>query len=40
MIFVSKDGRIHGVSKDRQMTIRGHISLDYKVYRQGNIKPI
>jgi hypothetical protein len=39
-IFISKDGRIHGVNKDRQMVLRGHISLDYKVYRLGNVKPI
>lgn len=39
-IFLSKDGRIHGVDKNRNMVLRGHISLDYKIYRQGNVKPV
>lgn len=39
MLILSKNGKIWGLDSNRRLTVRGHISLDYKMFRPTNIKP-
>jgi len=39
IFIISKNGKLFGLDTNRNLTLRGHISLDYKLFRPTNIMP-
>jgi hypothetical protein len=39
VLVVGKNGKLWGLDSSKRVTLRGHISLDYKIWRPSNVQP-